>query len=210
MTTRILLPLALVGLLSVSAALAVTRSAAVPAEDGPPALPAGPVLAGAQLISATPFVLQVPATHVWQAGQPVYSSGLVLVLTVAERDLLARRQLAEPVLYVGAVPAERVNDGHLSGHLVAIVPSLRAGQQAHLFLGEPALPEQVTESEGAMQLARAVAAGLAPASLGSTGDTVLTFPDHGDLLSWCATLVAAYAPDEQDLAIGLLAPRLDR
>lgn len=184
----------------------------------PAVLPADGQTAGATLVSVTPFVLEQPMVHAWCAEQTVYDAGLLVVLSVEERALLERRQVAEPVLYVGALPAERINDGHLSGRVLAIVPSARdgggrpalLGQPLQAFLGQPALPEAVDAVEAARQVDRATAAGLKPQDFGRGDEAVLTFPDHGELLAFAATLLAAHAPDEVDLARGLLAPRVGR
>jgi hypothetical protein len=204
-------------LLAGGVAFAVTSS---PADDDSPlpALPAGAVVAPASVVSATPFVLIEPSVHFWSAEQPAFDAGLVLVLRVEDTDLLVRRQTAEPVLYVGEIPAERVNGGAGSGHVIAIVPSARtasggvalAGTEAPVFLGDPALPEEVDLAAARSQVDQARAAGVTPSTLGAEGAEPLTFPDHRELLAWTSNLVASHAPDEQDLVSGLLAPRLTR
>src|SRR5262245_4270050 len=110
------LPVVLVLLLAAGVGALVR---ALPADPPPlPVTPAGEVA----LLYARPFTVEVPFTHVWRAEQPVFSAGVVVVLSV-DPDLVHPRQTAEPILFVGDQTAERVNFGHESGRVVAIVPS---------------------------------------------------------------------------------------
>lgn len=210
---------ALAGVLLVGASAAYTAVFSNQADDPPPALPAGALAEPVTLVSATPFTLDTPMVHVWSAEQRPYDAGFVLLLKVDDRALLYPRQLAEPVLYVGGLPVERVNTGYGSGYVVAILPAARnadgtqvvAGGAQPIFLGDPALPEQVDASAGDQQRAQALAAGVPLTELVPADAAPLPFPDHGELLAWCAaTLVLAHAPDEQDLVTGLTVPRLSR
>lgn len=216
MTSPIKLFLAFVLTLSASAAL---TSGDLDTQDGaPPALPDDAMTVGVTVLDVQPFVLTEPATHYYRAEQPRFDRGLVLLLDVTDRDLLAPRQLAEPVLYVGAETAERVNQGWRSGKLVVIVPAVD-GDPADLldgqpvFFGEPALPEQIQAGQArdarALAISRGLAAVPAPMATRSLSEP-LPFPDHGELLAWSTTWIATHAPDETDLIRGLTAPRLSR
>lgn len=213
-----ILSLLAAGLLVTGVALGVTSPRPAEDDSAPPVLPDSGVLAAARVVSATPFRLQQPAIHAWSAEQLQYDAGLLLVLAVDDSELLVRRQVAEPVLYVGAMPVERINDGRISGHVVALLPSVTgadggvaaAGSERLAFLGQPALPEQIDARMAAAELARAQAAGLPVSRLGDADVEPLLFPDRGELGAFSATLVAQYAPDEQDLVRGLSVPRLTR
>lgn len=128
-------------------------------EGAPPALPPEPALSPIALVAAQPFVLAEPATHWYRSERPQYAQGLLLVLEV-DRDLVHPRQTHEPVLYVGAETAQRVNAGHESGRLVAIVPGAPDLAQDPVFFGEPALPEQVDAAEASRQLDAALELGI--------------------------------------------------
>jgi hypothetical protein len=181
-----------------------------------PALPAGSV----ELIAARPFTLAAPATHWWRKEQPIYKAGMLLVLR-APVDMLTERQVAEPVLYVGAQTAERVNVGDSSGMLVAIVPAELDSQgrvaldlaAQPIFFGTPALPEQVDAQTVASELAAARRAGIAPpthAQVAAALQEQVAFDDESQLHLHAADLIEHYAPLEVDVVSGLRAPRLGK
>ncbi|HTE06809.1 MAG TPA: hypothetical protein VK824_11470, partial [Planctomycetota bacterium] len=189
-------------------------------DDPPPALPAVLPAGGVELIAARPFTLASPATHAWRKEQPAYTAGVLLVLR-APIDTLVARQTAEPVLYVGAQTAERVNVGDSSGMLVAIVPAETDAQgrvaldlgAAPIFFGEPALPEQVDAQVVATELAAARRAGIAPpthAQVTAALQEQVAFEDEGQLHLHAADLIEHYAPLEVDVVSGLRAPRVGR
>ena len=189
-------------------------------DDPPPALPAVLPVGSVELIAARPFTLAAPATHWWRKEQPQYTAGMLLVLR-APVDLLTERQTAEPVLYVGAQTAERVNVGDSSGMLVAIVPAdldaqgrvaLDLGKEP-IFFGTPALPEQVDAAIVAQELAAARRAGIAPpskAAVTAALEQQVGFDDDWQLRVHAADLIERYAPQEVDVVSGLRAPRVGK
>lgn len=213
MTTRsLLLPVLLVALLAAGVAAFVR---ALPGD--PPALPAAMPVAGVDVLYARPFTLERPAIHAWRAEQPAYDAGWVLVLSV-DPNLVYPRQVAEPILFVGDQTAERVNFGHESGRVVAIVPAPRdaAGRPAldlaaaPVFFGMPGLPEQVDAARAAAELSAARARGARPASaaaLAAVTQPQVAFGDDWELHAWCADLIEAHSPQETDLIAGLRVAR---
>ncbi len=170
------------------------------------------------ILYAQPFALEQPAVHWWRKERPSYSAGWLLVLEV-DTALVQPTDRAEPVLYVGHETAERVNHGWKSGRVVAIVPS-PAGSDgfptldlstAKIWFGEPGLPEQVDAQ--ALEQAFAAAAQALPFSEAEInearvfGGTPIRFPTRGELDEQAARLVLEHAPEEKDLAQGILAPR---
>jgi len=203
------------GLWGASAALA-------PAADDPlPPLPASPHAASVTLLRARPFTLDAPTVHRYRAEQPQVRAGVMLVLAVADRDLLVARQSAEPVLYVGAETAARVNHGAGSGRVVAWVP---AGVDADgrvaldltavpIFFGDAELPERIDAAAAAAQLRAARAAGArapTPEVVAAALEPQVRFADEAQLLLFASDLVEQWAPDEADLVAGLRAERLTR
>jgi len=185
-------------------------------DDGPPALPAVTPVGGVTLIAARPFTLDVPYAHDWRAERPTVQAGMLLVLGV-DPDLVHPRQGYEPVLYVGGQTAERVNAGHESGHLIAIVPApLDASGQvaldlaaAPIFFGAPALPEQVDAAIVAKELAAAKARGIVPPTPEQVATALqpqVPFHDAYDVRVYAADLIEAWSPTEVDLVSGIRAP----
>lgn len=198
-------------------ALAVT--ALVPSKrlESPPAPPERPV-AVSGLVSAQRFTLQSPYESSWRAEQPTVSSGWLLVLA-ADPLLCVPRNAMESVLQWGPQTLERINTGMDSGRIVAVLPDdAQAGvlvlDAEPCFFGPAGLPERMDASELRTRLASAHAAGLqAPsardvAAAMQRGGAALSFQDRYELQRFAAQLILAHSPTEEDLARGLLVPRL--
>ena len=188
--------------------------------DIPPALPAQPQKSGVVLLSAQPFTLDEAATHYWRLEQPQYDAGYVLVLQV-DPQLVHPRQTAEPILYVGAETANRVNVGNESGRVIAIVPAPLGADgmpsldlaQSPIFFGTAELPERIDAKRAAEELALARKSGARPASaadVAAATKPVVGFHDDYDLRLFCSDLIAQHSPTETDLVNGLRAPRVGR
>ncbi|MHC5211289.1 MAG: hypothetical protein ACYTG2_11270 [Planctomycetota bacterium] len=186
------------------------------AGDPPPALPAETPVGGVVLVHARPFTLDQAYTFDWQAERPEVAGGMLVVLEV-DPDLVHPRQIAEPVLYVGAQTVERINTGATSGHVVAIVPAPvdARGQvlldltAAPIFFGEPMLPEQVDAARAAQELAAAVARGIAPPSEDEVSAALVEparFGTRYDLQLFATDLIETWSPDETDLISGIRGP----
>lgn len=175
----------------------------------------------AELLYARPFVLAETYRHAWRAERPVVHGGFLLVLQ-ADPSLLRPRQTAEPVLYVGEQTAERVNVGHRSGRLVVVVPAplderrqpVLDWERAPIWFGSPALPEQIDAADIREELRRAQAAGVRPPGrraveqARSRGGEAWIVADPDELQRLAAHLVLEWAPEERELAEGILVPRV--
>jgi hypothetical protein len=201
--------------LAVSAAAVLVRGRQSAAAPFPP-VPTDPRALPVALVHAQPFTLEQPFTHWWRSEMPEFRAGYLLVLAT-HRDLLVRRQLEEPVLYVGSETAERINNGDGEGRLVALVPSEvdAAGRPVldlsltPMWFGDPALPERVDRAEAERQLELYVARGGTPrpaqevAEALARGGPVLELDTRVDLQLFAADLVELYAPSETELAENL-------
>ena len=203
---------------AVSAVLVLVGGAAAWVGTRPAPPPPQPVAgdAGAVhgLLFAEPFRLAQPYAHTWRSERPQVREGWLLVLEV-ERDLVVPRQLAEPVLFVGAQTAERVNQGDVAGRLVVIVPGALDPAADPAWFGAPMLPERVFAATVAGELAGARRAGvpalaLAPATRpDALGHPRLELADRTALERHAAELVRVWAPEERERADGLLAPLVE-
>ena len=110
--------------------------------------------------AAEPFVLDTPYRYEWSAERPEVTGGVVLTLEVAP-EWLRVRDIGQPVLFVGAVPAEVVRRDPDAGLLWVVVPGALS-PEVPIWFGAPLLPERVTAADGARELATAQAAGLRP------------------------------------------------
>ncbi len=198
------------------AGLGVALKPVLFAEDGPPALPAVLPVAGVELLHVQPFELGTPATHLWRADQPKYTTGVLLVVGV-DPDLAHPRQTAEPVLYVGNQTAERLNAGSMSGRLVLVVPTDGTFDAANtpIFFGDAQLPESVDAQTIARQLDLARDAGISGPVLAASTDTGLgndpvAFDNDYQLRVFASDLIELHSPDEVDLISGLRATLLTR
>ena len=108
--------------------------------------------------AAEPFVLDTPYRYEWSAEHPEVSGGVVLTLEVAP-EWLRVRDIGQPVLFVGAVPAEVVRRDADAGLIWVVVPGA-LGPEVPIWFGAPLLPERVTATDGARELAAAQASGL--------------------------------------------------
>ena len=208
---------ALAGLALASGAFTGRGLVLIEEDSVPPALPSDAV-GVREVISARPYVLEVPYTHRWRAEAPKTAAGYLLVLDVAGPFTTPRGTL-ESVLYVGDQTAERINWGTGSGRVVALVPSAvdESGapaldlDAALMFYGTPALPEEVDAAQIAEELEGAVAAGVRPLPVERAlreGGSLLRLEDRTALTRHAATLVLEHSPAESDLARGILVPLL--
>ena len=121
-----------------------------------PAMPATPALV-TEVLAAIAFEVAAPYEHNMRKDRMMVTRGHVLVLR-APSALLVARQVAEPVLLVGAQTAERINRGFTagkdSGVLIVLVPEWtergadgveHAGNPlaSRIYFASPELPERV-------------------------------------------------------------------
>ena len=185
--------------LIVVAILAVTMGALA----GPPAVPSTPADVE-DILYARPFTLEKGYNFDWSKERPLLTEGTLLVLKV-DPALVYARQVAEPVLYVGDRTAERVNIGHRSGRVIAIVPGHVDLRTAPIWFGTPELPERVTGGIVRAERALADEAGIRPfsadkvkAALARGGDE-LKIEGRDALRPHFAALLQQHSPVETDL-----------
>lgn len=214
----LVLPLTAMALVAMAAPAIASDDVVTPPqqEQTPPQMPLTPAQPEA-IVIAQPFVLDEPFTSEWRAERPSVRAGWLVVIKAAP-ELLYPRQVAEPVLYAGQQPAERVNIGYESGYLVAIIGG-ELGEDGTLttklselpiFFGEPALPEQVDTPTATGQMVAAQTQGITPfsarqidAARAKGRQTLksdsLHVANKEALLRQAAQLLRVYAPGEETL-----------
>jgi len=179
-----------------------------------------------ELVDARPFVLDQSFVHKWRQERPSFQGGYLLVLR-ADAEFLRPRQGLEPVLYVGAETAQRLNNPTDSGYLVCLVPTALtpAGQlasdptQGPIWFGNPELPERVDAARARQELGEALALGVAPkvklarsfSPKGLQGkqlaNSTVYMRDRDELDLIVADLIEAYSPGESERISSLRMPR---
>lgn len=190
-------------------ATALVASATVTA--APPAIPFTPAPVQ-DILFAQSFTLTTGYTYGWSKERPTVTSGQIVVFQV-NPDLVYPRQIAEPMLYVGSISAERLNVGYTSGRVVAIIPDT-AGNDGKLapqdlsrsWFGRPALPSEVDAAMVSAEARLASNAGvlkLTPdkvdAARTAAGNEAARLEGKHELLGLAARLLRQYSPDETDL-----------
>lgn len=186
--------------------LAVAQSRST--QPSPSPAPGAPTVRQLELVHAERFTVQQPYVHRYRADTPLVSDGWLLVLA-GDPAWLQVRQTRMPVLYVGAQTAERVNTGQQSGKLVVLVPGDFALQNAPIFLGGVALPEELRQLDIDAELAGARTAGaVAPtaATLAKVVQPGRTFATDYELRQRAIDLVEQFSPVEKDLIAGWRVP----
>ncbi|MFH1469926.1 MAG: hypothetical protein ABIO70_36415 [Pseudomonadota bacterium] len=182
------------------------------AQEGPEPLPLEALpIAAEGLLAVAPFTLQEARPYAWMRDHPAVREGLLIALEVS--PALARpRQTAEPVLYVGGVPAERLNAGYPTGHLLVMIPGKPDLSAEPVYFGHPGLPERLDADDGLRALAEARAAGIVAFSAEqvraaqAAGGSALALRDARALDLAIASWIEAWAPEEAHRAEGLRAP----
>ncbi len=206
----------LVAVLAVSPAPAGEAPDAAPVAGPLPAIPNTPA-AVEGLVYASKFTLEEGFTYYWfNAGtgegcqeRLTVDSGWLLVLKV-DPKFVAPRQLAQPVLYVGDMTAERLNIGYRSGHVVAIVPGDVDLKTAPIYFGTPDLPERVDSEKAAAELNNATAAEIRPfsddavESANRRGGDTRSFQNKAEMLQLVVDLLKQYSPMEKELIATLV------
>jgi hypothetical protein len=173
------------------------------------------------LLLARPFLLERAGVHSWRAEQPTYDAGYLIVLEV-DPEFVTARQTEEPVLYAGAETVERVSHAATSGHVVGIVPCGRGADgspsldlaSTTFFFGPEALPDHIRASDAQHELRRAIDHGSRPfpaaeiAAALVRGGEILRVPSRDELDQRTALLVLEHAPEDADVGLGMLAPRV--
>ncbi|MEM7308096.1 MAG: hypothetical protein AAF682_15565 [Planctomycetota bacterium] len=173
-----------------------------------------------RLLFAQPFFLDDSYAHAWRSDQPTASAGYLIAVS-ADQDVLPVRQVHNPLLFVGDMPVERINEASASGVYIGLVPSaVDANGELTLDLTEApihwakpdVLPEALTPAKAQAVLAEAVTSGavaqradLVEQAFEEAGGAVY-LPNHGMLYRYAADVIERYSPTETDLVSGLRAP----
>jgi hypothetical protein len=155
------------------------------------------------ILYARPFTLVKGYRNDWSKARELVSSGVLIVLEV-DPLLVVPRNAAEPVLYAGDTPVQRLNHADKSGRLIGIVPGKADLAGAPIWFGASGLPERVTAETARAERARAEQSGIRPFTTEkvrsvtrppvSAEDLAALLRDHA------AALVIEYSPQEKDLA----------
>ncbi len=187
------------GLALVALAGAVLAQEAAPIE---PVEATGGVL---DILYLRPFTLDEPFVYTWIHGQPEITAGYLAVLEVRP-DLVLPRAVDVPVLFAGDTPVHFTNTGYPSGRLIVFIPDWVDPATAPFYFGSMELPERITRSRGAEELAAAVANGAIPFAeerieqARTGGGEPVRLADGVALFRAAADLIDAYAPDEAEIA----------
>jgi hypothetical protein len=200
------------GAIAVVLAIASSRTVAAPSAPLTPIVPLTqpPPPKQLELVQAERFQVDKPFRHLWRIDTPLFNSGWLLVLS-GDPALFVPHQVKEPVLYVGAQAAERVNFPEQSGKLVVIVPGDFRLEDAPIFFGPEALPEELHQSQIDAELEAARAAGARPPTAATIEKAMTTqwqtFASDYELRMRAIELVKQYSPQEKALIEGASVPR---
>ncbi len=171
--------------------------------EKPPAVPATPAAVD-NIVFARRFTLKTGYTFEWAKNGSVVTEGTILVLKVNPALVYPRQEL-EPVLYVGNQTAERVNAGHKSGHVIAIVPGKADLKKSPIWFGTPELPERVDANTVKTERALARNAKIVPFKKAqidaatTRGKETMKAADRDELRRRLAALIKQYSPVEKEL-----------
>ena len=169
-----------------------------------------------ELVYVRPFTLEQPFKYVWCKERPNITTGTLLVLKV-DKALVVPRDAAMPVLFVGDKPAQCINHGHKSGHVIAVVPGEVDLIKTPIWFGTPGLPYRTDKVKAQAERALATRAGIKPfakeavAQAQARGGERINAVDMSALLRGeVAELILKYSPDEKHLADGFRVPVVTR
>lgn len=187
-------------LLLAAQAAAGTKNSIATAQAAAAPLSAKPVK---DILYAQPFTLEKGYKNDWSKEREVVSSGVLVVLEV-DPTLVEPRDAAEPILYAGNTPVQRLNHGQQSGRVIGIVPGVADLAGSPIWFGLPGLPEHVTPETVRAERAQAEKSGIRPFAaekLRSVTRSPAAAPDLAALLrDQVAPLVLEYSPQEKNLA----------
>jgi hypothetical protein len=158
---------------------------------------ASPAPGQVEVLLSQPFTLAQPYAYTWSQPQTHITTGTIVVVIVHPEDATVR-QVGGPVLYAGAVPAERANNGDLDGRIIAFVPGFIDLDAEPLYWGPPTLPERVDATSGAATRAKAPP----PNAARATTAPRLDLADAAALYRRLADLIDVHAPSEPERARG--------
>lgn len=157
----------------------------------------------ADVVHIQPFSLGEGYQYDWRQERPFIKSGTLVVLKV-NPDLVYPRNASEPVLYAGNQTAQRLNHGHESGYVIAIIPGEVDLGREPVWFGTPELPERVNAETINSERAKAEKAGIRPFDPERIQSVTRDRVESGDLAALLrehiAKLVMEFSPQEKALA----------
>lgn len=167
-----------------------------------PPVPSTPAAVN-ELVLAQPFTLAKGFKYTWSKDRPIVTSGTLVVLKV-NPDLVVPRNALQPVLFAGNTTVQRLNHGHESGHVIAIIPGEIDLTKAPIWFGRPELPERVTARMIRSERTLAEEAKIQPFEAKKVEEVTQERLKASDLSSLLrdhvANLVLEFSPQEKELA----------
>jgi len=177
-----------------------------------------------RLMFAQPFFLDQAYQYAWLKDGPSVSAGW-LIAVATDPAVAAVTNTHDELLFAGATPVERINEGSQSGVVIGIVPSAVQADgtlavdlaTTPLFWAKPEiLPEAMTATDAQKTLATAVSAGAV-----AQGQSVVERAQQanggpvfettaGMLYRYSADVIERFSPQEADLISGLRAPLVNQ
>jgi hypothetical protein len=177
-----------------------------------------------RLMFAQPFFLDQAYQYAWLKDGPSVSAGW-LIAVATDPAVAAVTDTHDELLFAGATPVERINEGSLSGVVIGIVPSTVKADgtlaldlaSTPLYWAKPEiLPEALTAADAQKTLETAVKAGAVAQAKGvveraqqANGGPVYE-TTSGMLYRYAADVIERFSPQETDLISGLRAPLVSK
>lgn len=149
-----------------------------------------------------PFELDTGFLFTWVPERPMIDRGVIVVLSVDPR-LVVPKNSAEPVLYAGDRVVERLNWGHQSGHVIAIIPGSFDVTSEPIWFGSPGLPGRVSRDQVRSELTtiRGTVEKISTSRAATITAPEIHAKDFAELLRGeVAELVLRFSPQESELA----------
>lgn len=157
-----------------------------------------------RILVAQPFTVQTPFVNDWSPERREYTAGTLVVLEMDGAYLVPRNATLGPVLYAGNTPVMRLNHGHLSGRVIAIVPGTVDLTTVPLWFGSPEIADAKTPAAALAERRRTEQASmtaLPPDQVREARRAAVAAKDVAALLrTTAAELVLQYSPQEKALA----------
>ena len=155
------------------------------------------------ILATVHFQLAEPYADARSGADSQVSAGALVVLDV-DPALAVPRESVAPVLYIGGRPAQRLNHGDKSGHLLVLVPAGTDPAVAPMWFGSADVPEAVTPAKIQNEQARAKLARIGAsrkANLARVDRPVVQAKDLAALLrDVAAPLIDEFSPQDRAVA----------
>jgi len=171
----------------------------------PDKLPVPPTPKSVQRILVTqPFTLQTSYINDWSKQRRQYTSGTLVVVEIDGAYLVPRNATLGPVLYAGSTPVLLLNQGHLSGRAIGIVPGTVDLTAVPLWFGTPPIADPKTPASALDERRKTEQASMVPLPADQVRASLRPAKTAKDLAlllrTTVAELVLQYSPQEKALA----------